>query len=237
MARFTPRSGRRPLALLSTAAATVLLAGACAGSEPSDDIGGQEPVVRADSSAVVPADAADPANIDPADPRAPAESSTDVVPDAPDALIPGGWGPITAGMSEEQLADLGYTVTIDRPARGNNLCSDGSIEVDGQPLFVQFLGNRLAGVSTSNSTGLTSSLATAEGLSNGSPTSDVPALYPGVEEVGTQVGIIYVVTDPADPGMGMSFTDNGGVIREIRAGDASYVKYFESCLDFSGTGG
>lgn len=234
MTRFTPRFKRQNLAILATTAITALLAGACAGSTTTEDAGGEEGVVRAETTAVVPADTTSP---EVPDTQSAPEESMQEEPDAPNALVPGGWGPIQAGMSEDQLADLGYTVEIARPAMGNNLCSDGSIDVDGQPLFVQFLGDRLAGVSTADPAGKTSPAATAEGISNGSPSADVPALYPGAEQVGTQAGMIYVVSDTADPGLAMSFTESGGVITGIRAGDADYAKHFESCIDFSGTGG
>lgn len=234
MDQFMNPSVRRTLTLIAATAGTALLAGACAGPDGTDAAGGEEPVVRAETQAVVPADTA---SADASGEQASAEQLPTSESDAPNALVPGGWGPIQAGMSEEQLAGLGYTVMIDRPAMGNNLCSDGSIDVDGQPLFVRFFGDRLAGVSTSDPSGRTSNAGTAEGVSNGSPTADIPALYAGAEEVGTQVGIVHVVSDPADPGLAMSFTDSGGVITEIRAGDAAYVKYFESCMDFSGTGG
>lgn len=216
---------RARLGLLSVLLTTAVVVGACAE---------RAPVAEPETELTVTHTRSDEAAGDAGDSDGSNEPSTAFEPSSPDALLPGGWGPILAGMNEGHLADLGYRVTITHPARGDSLCSHGIVDVAGHTLYVEFLEDRLAGVSNTDFAGTPTALPTDKGIAYGSPISEVTARYPGATEVATRLGTVYVVTDPVDPGLAMSFAEDDGVVSTIRAGNSGYAKYFESCINVSG---
>lgn len=225
---MTTRSTLRAVGALCAA---VLLTAGCASdrSDGADETTGtaDAPVVAAETSAP----AAEEAEQETPEPEAPEAEA-----EAPEGFHTAGWGPLTTGLTPEEVDGLGFGQTEIMAQGAGSLCSTSRVEADGDTVYVTYKSGVVYGVS--NAWGAERSDAeTADGLRVGDPESRIAELYPGAEQTGSQVGMISVITDPADPASALSVTAPGGTVEEIRGGDAEFAKHFEACIDFSGGAG
>lgn len=156
---------------------------------------------------------------------------------SPDGFHPGGWGPITVGMTADEVAALVNSQEELRPEGNGSICSTSRVITDEGPVYVTYQAGAVYGVSNSWMMNPSPGFATADGLAVGDPAAEITRLYPGATRTMTQGGEVYLITDPADPMSALSVTAPSGTVEEIRGGDAEFAKHFESCIDYSGGGG